>query len=225
MKNLKLKSFAQYDFPIEEIEEIAKRAGSIIKAHYIQGVAPQFKSPRQVVTTADRESEQFLKEALLKLHPCPFYGEESGGAIIEQGDQWVVDPLDGTENMTGYPPLLAISIGLLRNGKPVLGVIYDPIHDILYSAQEEHQLKINGEVTRIKSQAEPASAIVGLDFSSEMQTRPATLGQLSRVLQQARAVKVLGAPVLSLAEVAAGRLDLFFRPSTKLTDMVAGSAW
>ena len=222
MKNLKLKSFAQYDFPIEEIEEIANLAGSIIKAHYIQGVAPQFKSPRQVVTTADKESEQFLKEALLKLHPCHFYGEESGGTITEQGDQWVVDPLDGTENMTGYPPLLAVSIGLLRNGKPVLGVIYDPIHDILYSAQQGNKLKINGEAARIKSPAEPANAIVGLDFSSEMQMRPATLGQLSRVLQQARTVKVLGAPVLSLAEVAAGRLDLFFRPSTKLTDMVAG---
>lgn len=209
-------------FFIEEIEKIAKLAGEIIRAHYTQGVTTEFKSSRQVVTAADRESEQFLKEALLQLHSCHFYGEESGGVVIEQGEQWVVDPLDGTENMTGYPPLLAISIGLLRNGKPVLGVIYDPIHDILYSAQEEHQLKINGEVTRIKSDAEPANAIVGLDFSSEMQTRPETLDQLSCVLQQARAVKVLGAPVLSLAEVAAGRLDLFFRPSTKLTDMVAG---
>jgi fructose-1,6-bisphosphatase/inositol monophosphatase family enzyme len=222
MKNLQLKSFAQYDFPIEEIEQIAKLAGSIIKVRYIQGVAPQFKSPRQVVTTADRESEQFLKEALLKLHPCHFYGEESGGVIIEQDDQWVVDPLDGTENMTGYPPLLAISIGLLRNAKPVLGVIYDPIHDILYSAQQEGLLKINGEVTQLRKHTEPTNAVVSLDFSSQMETRSETLGQLSGVLQQARAVKVLGAPVLSLAEVAAGRLDLFFRPSTKLTDMVAG---
>lgn len=222
MENLKLKSFAQHGFPMEDIEQVARSAGGIIRAHYTRGVGCEFKSRRQVVTIADRESEQFLKEALLQLHPCHFYGEESGGVIIEQGDQWVVDPLDGTENMTGYPPLLAISIGLLRNGKPVLGVIYDPIHDTLYSAQEEHQLKINGEVTRIKSQIEPANAIVGLDFSSETQTRPETLDQLSRVLQYARAVKVLGVPVLSLAEVAAGRLDLFFRPSTKLTDMVAG---
>lgn len=222
MKTLKNSICEQSNFFIKEVEKIAKNAGSIIKAHYIQGVAPQFKSPRQVVTSADRESEQFLKEALLKLHPCHFYGEESGGTITEQGDQWVVDPLDGTENMTAYPPLLAISIGLLRNGKPVLGVIYDPIHDTLYSAQEEHQLKINGEVTQLRKHTEPTNAVVGLDFSSRMETRPETLGQLSVVLQQARAVKVLGAPVLSLAEVAAGRLDLFFRPSTKLTDMVAG---
>lgn len=220
--NPQIKTPEQDNFFIEEIEKIARLAGGIIKRHYIHGVAHEFKSGRQVVTTADRESEQFLKEALLQLHPCPFYGEESRGVIIEQGDQWVVDPLDGTENMTGYPPLLAVSIGLLRNGKPVLGVIYDPIHEILYSAQQEGLLKINGEVTQLKNRTEPANAIVGLDFSSEMATRAETLNQLSRVLQQARTVKVLGAPVLSLAEVAAGRLDLFFRPSTKLTDMTAG---
>src|SRR5687768_10753366 len=222
MENLNLKSFAQHDFPIEDIEQVARSAGGIIRAHYTRGVGCEFKSRRQVVTIADRESEQFLKETLLQLYPCHFYGEESGGVITEQGDEWVVDPLDGTENMTGYPPLLAISIGLLRNGMPVLGVVYDPVHDILYSAQQGGLLKINGEVTQLKNRTEPGNAVVGLDFSSEMATRPETLDQLSRVLQQARAVKVLGAPVLSLAEVAAGRLDLFFRPSTKLTDMVAG---
>src|SRR5690348_2910689 len=177
MKNQKISPPEQGIFFIEEIEQIARSAGDIIKAHYTQGVAHEFKSPRQVVTTADRESEQFLKEMLLKLHPCHFYGEESGGVIVEQGDQWVVDPLDGTENMAGYPPLLAISIGLLRNGKPVLGVIYDPIHDILYSAQQEGLLKINGEVTKVRSQTEPGNAVVGLDFSSEMQTGPETLDQ------------------------------------------------
>ncbi len=222
MENLKIKTAAEEDFFIEEIEKIARNAGDIIKAHYTQGVAHEFKSGRQVVTDADRESEQLLKEQLLKIHPCGFYGEEEGGDIAEQGDQWVVDPLDGTENMNGYPPLLAVSIGLLRNGKPVLGVIYDPIHSTLYSAQEGGQTRVNGEVARLSSQTDPAKAVISLDFSSEIATRRRTLEQLSRVLEQARAVKVFGAPVLSLAAVAAGRLDLFFRPSTKLTDMVAG---
>ena len=74
------------------------------------------------MSDADREPRQLLKEQLLKIHPCGFYVEEEGGDIAEQGDQWVVDPFDGTENMNGYPPLLAVSIGLLRNEKPVLGV-------------------------------------------------------------------------------------------------------
>ncbi|SOD39962.1 myo-inositol-1(or 4)-monophosphatase [Nitrosovibrio sp. Nv4] len=221
MENLQIKPLEEVSF-IEEIEKIARNAGDIITAYYTQGVAPEFKSARQVVTDADKESEQLLKEQLLKIRPCGFYGEEEGGDIAEQGDQWVVDPLDGTENMNGYPPLLAVSIGLLRNGKPVLGVIYDPIHSTLYSAQEGGQTRVNGEVTQVSSQANPAKAVIGLDFSSEMATRLETLEQLSRVLERARAVKVFGVPALSLAAVAAGRLDLFFRPSTKLTDMVAG---
>jgi myo-inositol-1(or 4)-monophosphatase len=222
MENLKIKTLGAKDFFIEEIEKIAKSAGDIVMAHYTRGAAVEFKSARQVVTGADSESEQLLKERLLKIHSCPFYGEEGGGNIAEQGDQWVVDPLDGTENMRGYPPLLAVSVGLLRNGIPVLGVIYDPIHAVLYSAREGRQTRVNGDVTQISSQTDPEKAIVALDFSSKMDTRLQTLEQLSRVLKQARAVKVFGAPALSLAAVAAGRLDLFFRPSTKPADMVAG---
>ena len=67
--------------------------------------------------SADKESEQLLKEGLLKIYACGFYGEEEGGDISRNGDHWVVDPLDGTENMNGYPPLLAVSIGLLRERK------------------------------------------------------------------------------------------------------------
>src|SRR5688500_6485647 len=222
MDNLKFEiSNEQFSF-IEEIEKIARNAGNIIREHYTQGVAHEFKSLRQVVTHADRESEQLLKEQLLKFHSCGFYGEEEGGDIAERGDQWVVDPLDGTENMNGYPPLLAVSIGLLRNGKPILGVIYDPIHSTLYSAQEGGQTRVNGEAAEVSSETDPAKAVINLDFSSEIATRPQTLKQLAGVLEQARAVKIFGAPVLSLAAVAAGRLDLFFRPSTKLADMVAG---
>lgn len=207
---------------VEEIESVAKSAGDIVKACYLKGVAHQLKSARRVVTEADRESERLLKERLLDIYPCGFHGEEGGGDIAAQGDQWVVDPLDGTENMNGYPPLVAVSIGLLRHGEPVLGVIYDPIHAVLYSARRGRQVSVNGEARHVSRPADPENAIVSLDFSSEPNTRPRTLAQLSKVLERARAVKVLGTPALSLAEVAAGRLDLFFRPSTKLPDLAAG---
>lgn len=223
MENLKIKTAAEEDFFIEEIEKIARSAGEIVMAHYARGAAHEFKSERQVVTSADGKSEQLLKERLLKIHPCGFYGEEEGGDIAEQGDQWVVDPLDGTENVSGYPPLLAVSIGLLRDGKPVLGVIYDPVHSTLYSAQEGGRTRVNGEFVETGNQTDPSKAVVGLDFSSDMGTRARTLEQLSRVLELARAVKVFGVPSLSLGAVATGRLDLFFRPSTKITDMVAGA--
>jgi fructose-1,6-bisphosphatase/inositol monophosphatase family enzyme len=207
---------------VKEIEGVAKSAGNIVKTRYLQGVAHRFKSVRRTVTEADWESEQLLKERLLDLYPCGFYGEEGGGEITARGDQWIVDPLDGTENMNGYPPLVAVSVGLLRDGEPILGVIYDPIHGVLYSARRGRQVSVNGKARHVSRHANPENAIVSLDFSSEMNTRPRTLAQLSRVLERARSVKVFGVPALSLAEVAAGRLDLFFRPSTKLPDLAAG---
>jgi myo-inositol-1(or 4)-monophosphatase len=218
----KVKAPEQEDVFVQEIERLAKRAGGIVKDYYAKRGSQEFKSERQVVTEADRESEKLLKDGLLRLHSCNFCGEESGADVTDQGDQWMVDPLDGTENVTGYPPLLAISIGLLRNGRPVLGVVYDPIHDVLYRARQGGQASVNGEATQVSKRTNPARAIVAADFSSKMETRPQTLAQFSAVLEQARAVRVLGTPALSLAAVAAGRLDLFFRPSTKLTDLVAG---
>lgn len=208
---------------LDEVERIARGAGNIVKAHYGRGIPPWFKSARQAVTLADGESEQWLRDELLRLHSCAFHGEECGGEIATQDDQWVVDPLDGTENLGGYPPLVGISIGLVRNGQPVLGVIFDPIHDLLYRAREGGQATENGKRMRVSAQPEPDRALIGLDFSSRMESRPLTLAQLACVLQRARAVKVLGAPALSLAAVASGRLDLFFRPASKLADLVAGA--
>jgi myo-inositol-1(or 4)-monophosphatase len=207
---------------VQEVEKIARDAGEIVGEYYAKRGGYEFKAARQIVTSADRESEKLLKKRLSTLYPCNFCGEESGQPVTGRGDQWVVDPLDGTENIAGYPPLLAISIGLLRNGEPILGVVYDPIHDALYSARKGGEARVNGEVMKVSQQSDPAKAVVSLDFSSSLTTRPQTLAQFSAVLEQARAVRVLGAPALSLAAVAEGRLDLFFRPSTKLTDLVAG---
>src|SRR5688500_3265036 len=91
---------------LDEVERIARSAGELVKAYYAGGarrVAPGFKSRRRAVTAADRDSERLLQDALVGLHPCAFHGEECGGELMACGDQWVVDPLDGTENMSGYP--------------------------------------------------------------------------------------------------------------------------
>lgn len=212
------------EIPIDRVEGFAREAGTIIKNHYQEGVKPEYKSARQVATVADRESEALLKKNLLELHNCSFYGEEEGGKGLAEGDQWVVDPLDGTENMDGYPPTIGVSIGLLRNGEPVLGAVYDPIHDVMYSAKKGEGIRVNGQEVKASSETDPAKARVGIDFSSNMATRAETLEYLKKILltQGARTTKVFGAPVLSLAAVAAGKLELFARPATKLPDLVAG---
>lgn len=212
------------EIPIAKVEEVALSAGEIVRNFYKNGTTEAYKGERQVVTDADRQSEDLIKEKLLELHPASFYGEEGGGEALLEGDQWVVDPLDGTENMGGYPPAIGISIAMMRNGDPILGVIYDPIHDVMYSAKKGGGLRVNGVEARVSTVEDPTKARVGFDFSSDMATRAETLGYLDKVMTEkgARTGKLIGAPVLSMAAVASGRLELFFRPATKLPDLAAG---
>lgn len=217
-------SLKSSEIPIAKVEEVARSAGEIVRNFYQSGTTEAYKSERQVVTEADKQSEDLIRKKLLELYPASFYGEEGGGEALLEGDQWVVDPLDGTENMEGYPPTIGISIAMMRNGEPILGVIYDPIHDVMYSAKKGEGLRVNGAEARVSTVEDPTKARVGFDFSSDMTTRAETLGYLDKVMTDkgARTGKLIGAPVLSMAAIASGRLELFFRPVTKLPDLAAG---
>lgn len=221
-----------------QIESAARAAGAIVVDYYNRRheERPEFKSDRQVVTDADKQSQQLLKEALLSIHNCSFLGEEADEdprvtqeALLE-GDQWVVDPIDGTENMHSFPPMLGVSIGLMRDGEPVMGVIFDPIHGVMYSAKKDDDgVTITEQdgakrIAKVSDNDVPEKAIVGLDFSSNMESRVQSMEHMAKIMERARAVKVVGAPVLSLAGVASGELDLFARPTTKLPDVIAGTA-
>ncbi len=210
------------DIPVVKVIELAKEAGDLIKVAYHKGTDLEFKSGRQVVTAVDLQSEELLKKGLSEIYPCSFFGEEGGGTLAREGDQWVVDPLDGTENMDGYPPAVAVSIGLIRNGEPVVGVIYDLLQDIVYSAKQGEGAFINGKPIQLHHLEDITNAKVGFDFSSWPETRSRTASQLTKTLETVRTVKVVGAPSLSIAAVATGKLDLFVRPATKPHDLLAG---
>ena len=220
-------SILSKEIDIAQVEQIARNAGTIIAEYREKGVELSFKASdenvsRQVQTEADLASERFLKLNLLALHGCDFYGEEEGGKLLDSGDQWVVDPLDGTENLMGYPPVLGVSIGLMRDGKPYMGVIYDVMSGTVFAAEVGKGARMNGREIHVSEETDPKRAIVAMDFSSKASTRPVSLAQMGRVLETARSVKTFGAPVLALSAVAAGQLEVFSRPSTKPPDMVAG---
>ena len=194
------------------------------------------KSERQVVTEVDTAVEKELQEELKKLDPsAQFFGEEGGGQIVKTGDQWVVDPLDGTENMSGYPFEVGLSIGLIRNGEPVLGVIVDPLHKRAYAAQKDggiHLIEFNDDGS-IKERREIAvsectqlenTAKVELGVSSKESSRRRAAEDFNFLNLDAKvqSVKTTGSPVLALGAVSEGSLDLLVREATKAPDLIAG---
>jgi myo-inositol-1(or 4)-monophosphatase len=124
------------DLQLREMETFAKdlsrRAGGILLEHFQKPIGVEYKSKDQTnpVTDADKRSEEFLKEAILKEYPTHGLLAEEGSQVESQSSDftWVIDPLDGTVNFLNGLPIFAVSVGVLYKGEPVVGCIHIPSH-------------------------------------------------------------------------------------------------
>ena len=117
----------------------AIQAGKIIMRFYsrLENLKVMSKGHNDYVSEADQQAEIIIKETLIKAYPAyKITAEESGSNDIESEYEWFVDPLDGTTNFIHGIPQFAVSIGLCKEGKPVLGVIYDPFKNELFCAEK-----------------------------------------------------------------------------------------
>lgn len=215
--------------PLETLEaycsaatSLAREAGAFALAHFRTNIAVEHKSLGDVVTEVDRANEQMLRRGLTDRFPqTAVLGEEYGGAYSTD-DVWIVDPVDGTTNYTRGIPHWCVSVGLMRKGQPTVGVIYDPCHDELFSAIAGHGAKLNGTpITCSKTETIGTSLIcVGLTRTGN----PAvTSGHVAALSQDGASVRSQGAGALTLAHLAAGRVDAFFEHGIHVWDVAAAA--
>ena len=130
--------------------EIIKEAGEIIMNYYQSEYDIKLKGIGNPVTQADIETDTFLKIALTEAFPqYGWLSEETRDSPERQKKNciWVVDPLDGTKEFVEGVPNFSISIGLVKNGYPILGVILNPVTNDLYTAYKNGGMKFNGNPT------------------------------------------------------------------------------
>lgn len=144
------------------VKDIALRAGALEMEHYIDGTDVARKDDGSPVTIADQEAELFILDGLRELNiGLPIVAEESVAAgnipDISGGDFWLVDPLDGTKEFVNRTGEFTVNIALMKNFKPVFGVIYAPVVDELYSGYENGgaDLTIKGERREISVRQVP----------------------------------------------------------------------
>lgn len=122
------------EIDIDEVRMWARASGAIA-THYFHGTTARSKADRSLVTQADVEIERFLRERIATRYPDHgIMGEEGGVGQVEREYVWALDPLDGTAAFVAGLPIWGVSIGLLRHGQPLLGVIYMPLVDECYWA-------------------------------------------------------------------------------------------
>lgn len=182
-------------------------------------------SSSNLVSYVDKESERKIVERLSALLPgSGFLAEEGTDKISSNDYTWIIDPLDGTTNYLHGVPLFAISIGLQKNDKTVLGIVYDVSHRECFHAIEGSQAKCNGKdikVSSIKSLEESLLATGFPYYHSEK--KEDYLDIIKDFLENTHGIRRLGSAAIDLAYVACGRLEGFFEYNLKPWDVAGGA--
>jgi len=208
------------DFAID----IARRAGALL----VEGLNSQrrieLKSSFEVVTDIDRASEQLIVSAIHAEFPDhAILAEEGGGTFDRVRPTWLIDPLDGTNNYAHGFPYFAVSLALWADQQPLLGVVYDPLRDELFSANTGGGAYCNNQRLHVSQVATLAMALVSTGFPYDYASRTDNnLHEFNRVEARCQGVRRAGAAALDLAYVAMGRLDAHWEIDLKPWD--AGAA-
>ena len=210
----------------------ARRAGGVINrgARNLDALAVREKAANDYVSEVDKESEQTIIRTLLEAYPKhSILAEESGAINAGSGDkksdyQWIIDPLDGTTNFLHGFPQYAVSIALMHKEVVTQAVIYDPVHNDLFTASRGRGAYLNDKRLRTSKRNALSKALLGTGFPfREFTNVDAYLAMFRDLMQKTAGVRRAGAATLDLAYVAAGRLDGFWELGLKPWDIAAGS--
>jgi myo-inositol-1(or 4)-monophosphatase len=210
---------------LEFISQVARRAGALLRDKLTEQRALDYKGAIDLTTDADRASEALIVGAVREAFPeHRIIAEEGSGNDATSPYTWLIDPLDGTTNYTHGFPFFSVSIALLHHDAPRYAVVYAPISDELFAAEQGAGTTCNGQAMRVSAVSELIGAVCSTGFPYDRATRPDNnLAEFGRVLVRAQEVRRVGSAALELAYVAAGRLDAHWERDLKPWDTAAGA--
>ncbi|WP_281978628.1 inositol monophosphatase family protein [Pseudorhizobium flavum] len=206
-------------------EGVARKAGALALDYFLRRetlVIEIKKDPQDVVSIADRAVETLIREQIAEAYPKDgVLGEEYGLIESSSGFTWVIDPIDGTSPFVNGMPTWCVSIALLHEGEPVVGVIAAPCQDELYSAAHGLGARLNGTPLRIDGSRTIRNAVTGVGANHHVP--PRTVADfVEALLTQGGTFIRNGSGALMLAYVAAGRLVGYYEPYMHAWDCLAG---
>jgi len=214
-----------YDDMLSFSREIARSAGQHARDK-IADVTQEMKPGNQIVTSADKECQDMIVQQIKRYWPeHGLIAEEGpGGYLLKEHPTgrsdiwWVIDPIDGTCNYAHGLPIYVVSIGIIKDGMPIVGVIYDPNTDMLFSAQLGQSAQCNGRIIYCRNDLLDSNSQIAI--SGKIYTySPAAIAEL-----MTKHICInLGSAALHLAYVAAGAFAASFLWNVRLWDIAAGA--
>lgn len=203
----------------------AQQGGSILKQFWGNITEIKEKRPGDLVTEADRQSEECILQCLRHHFPDhQMLAEESGLSMQTSEYIWAIDPLDGTTNYSHQYLMAAVSIGLIYRQEPILGVIYNPITEELFQAAKGLGATLNQKPIRVSKIRNLNESLLATGFPyNRRETHDNNYTEFCYLTDVTQGVRRAGVASLDLAHVACGRLDGFWEKGLKPWDVAAGA--
>eukprot|EP00904_Undaria_pinnatifida_P013326 jgi/Undpi1/9123/HiC_scaffold_26.g11581.m1 len=226
---------------LASVVHAATEAGALMKSKIGADVLKTKFNPKDLLTEVDAECQRAIEKVVAKNFPDhKLLGEENVApgaeastlalteALGEEGGKgsgwlWIVDPIDGTTNFVHGIPLSAVSIGVAFEGQLVVGCIYDPYRDELFTATRGNGAFLNGIKMQVGDQASVGEATVACGAPpGQLALGPCVRG-MAALAPHVRTTRMLGSAAIMLAWVACGRLTSYWEPDLNSWDIAAGA--
>jgi myo-inositol-1(or 4)-monophosphatase len=186
-----------------------------------------YKSSTDLVTSVDRESEEYLFSAVKVRFPGHSVVAEEGSRSETSGEHvWYIDPLDATNNYAHGIPFFCVSIALYSRSLPgvVAGVVFDPMHEELFTAWRGGGSTLNGRPIRVSGTGNLDIAFLATGFPYDRSDpQRNNLHQFNRFSPRVQGIRRIGSAAMDLCYLAAGRFDGYWEPMLHPWDTAAGS--
>ncbi len=228
MKSVSLKS------ALTTAIKAARAAGQVMHANWHKPKHVNSAEAHDIKLELDVQCQALIEKILAAAFPqIPVLGEEGSTGDVNAEYRWVIDPIDGTVNYFYGMPHACVSIALqvqspkskvqsLASHESVVGVIYDPFTDEIWTTTKGQPTRLNGKIVRVSNRSRIEDAVIAMGFSKSQDNLDKSMPHLLRLARRAKKIRIMGSAALELVYVASGRLDAYVERTINLWDVAAG---
>ncbi|MDB4411057.1 MAG: inositol monophosphatase family protein [Akkermansiaceae bacterium] len=208
---------------LETAVHAAHEAGKLLRANFNEVKDVDEALAHDLKLALDKESQDLITDIILGQFPGhAIYGEEGLAGDQSSEHQWIVDPIDGTVNFFYGIPHFCISIAKRVNEELVLGVIYDPMVNELWTVEKGGQTLLNGNPVEVSKRTTLEESILFVGCGKDEKALSTGLERFRKGSLRARKMRMMGSAALGMAYIATGRLDAYVEARISLWDIAAG---
>jgi myo-inositol-1(or 4)-monophosphatase len=205
--------------------EAAQEAGQMLKANLNVSREIHYKGDVDLVTNFDNRSQKMIFDHLYTNFPEHDFIAEEGLDQRKGGDfRWIFDPLDGTTNYAHRFPIFTVSIALEWEGQVVIGVVYDPMRNEIFTGMRGEGAFLNGERIKVSDTQDLDKSLVATGFPYDLrESSNNNIAHFNNFLLRVQAIRRCGSAAMDLCYVACGRFDGFWELKLKPWDVAAAA--